>query len=1027
MRRLLESRLARVLLAGALALGVYALLGFAVAPRVLRTQIIEAVHERLGLDAAVGEVRINPFTLQATIDHFNLPGEHGESLIAFDRLFIDFELASLWNRAFTFKQIALDAPRVDAVVAKDGAINLARLVPKPTQPESKAPAGVPALRIEALDIRGGTVGYADHSHPTEFELRLQPIDLSLRDFSTGAEGGAFTLSAATALGERFSWRGHVALQPFASDGEISIEGLRARTAWEYFEDRLNFVVASGRLDLSARYRATLAGTLDLHVEAPRVALSDLTLRPRGADQDWVKFAALTASGTTLDLSQHRVRVDSLTLDRPGVLAWLDPDGKLNLASLAAGRGAAAAESPRPSSAAAATPPATPRVSVPAAPASGAAAPAAPWSVELATFALRGGKLEFTDRSLHPAAELSIAPLDLTVKGVSLDLSKPLDVAFTARVNGEGSVGASGTLTPQPLAAAVKIEAKRLDLSALQPYLGRYTGMTLREGSLGANATVRVGSAGGAPRVEVGGNVSVDRLHTVDDELHEDFVNWQRLDVRGIAFSHNPDRLDVAEVILRKPYARVIVEADGSLNVKRVLTAPGAAPASTVAPTPIAAAAPVGEPAKAAGSAGGKAGAGGPAAAGGASRASGAGMPVSIRKITVHQGVANFSDLSVEPNFSASIEALEGGVAGLSSDPKARAKVDLHGQVGEFSPVAIAGEVNLLSAALYTDLALSFRNIELSIFNPYSGKFAGYDISKGKLTTELHYHVEGRKLDARHHVVIDQLEFGAKTASKDAVSLPVKLAVALLKDRHGVIDLELPVAGTLDDPSFRLGPVIWHVVLNLLTKAVTAPFALLGSLFGGGPDLQFVAFAPGSAALDDAAAAKIKTLAKALDARPQLKLDVPIGYVTDLDRDALLDAALAAHIEAARSDVSAGAKGVPASAATAFGTLDPAARLAVLTRLYTQELGAVPTYPEAVTGAHAPAEVLAAKLDFLTQAIRAHLAIDEPALRALGERRAAAVQGALIAEGGLDPSRIFLVANGKATAQDGMVRLELTLK
>jgi hypothetical protein len=182
-------------------------------------------------------------------------------------------------------------------------------------------------------------------------------------------------------------------------------------------------------------------------------------------------------------------------------------------------------------------------------------------------------------------------------------------------------------------------------------------------------------------------------------------------------------------------------------------------------------------------------------------------------------------------------------------------------------VAITGEVNVLSAALYTDLSLSFRNMELSTFNPYSGKFAGYNITKGKLTTELHYKVDGRKLDAQHHITVDQLEFGDKTASKDAVSLPVKLAVALLKDRNGVIDLDIPVNGTLDDPKFRLGPIIWKVFLNILEKAVTAPFALLGSLFGGARICNSLIFAPGAAQLDAAAADKGRAMVKALTGRP----------------------------------------------------------------------------------------------------------------------------------------------------------------
>ncbi len=227
--------------------------------------------------------------------------------------------------------------------------------------------------------------------------------------------------------------------------------------------------------------------------------------------------------------------------------------------------------------------------------------------------------------------------------------------------------------------------------------------------------------------------------------------------------------------------------------------------------------------------------------------------MAIKKIVSHASQANFADLSVQPNFATGIQRIEGTVLGLSS------KNQFAGESGYswrrrciLAGDRSKGEVNVLSAASYTDLAMSFRNMELSTFNPYSGKFAGYNITKGKLTTELHYKVDGRKLDAQHHITVDQLEFGEKTDSKDAVSLPIKLAVALLKDRNGVIDLDIPVTGTLDDPAFRLGPIIWKVFVNILEKAVTAPFALLGALFGGGPDLQFVDFQPGAADLDSAA-------------------------------------------------------------------------------------------------------------------------------------------------------------------------------
>lgn len=399
--------------------------------------------------------------------------------------------------------------------------------------------------------------------------------------------------------------------------------------------------------------------------------------------------------------------------------------------------------------------------------------------------------------------------------------------------------------------------------------------------------------------------------------------------------------------------------------------------------------------------------------------------MAIKKIVFHAGQANFSDLSVQPNFSAGIQNIEGSVLGLSSKANSRAKVDIHGAVDAFSPVDITGEVNFLSAALYTDLSLNFRNMELSVFNPYSGKFAGYNITKGKLTTEMHYKVEDRKLDAQHHITIEQLEFGAKTESKDAVSLPVKLAVALLKDRNGVINLDLPVSGTLDDPTFRLAPIIWKVFVHLLEKAVTAPFALIGSLFGGGPDLQFVDFRPGAADLDSVAMDKIKTVVKALNERPQLKIEVPIAWVSELDGPALIDARLSTQIREAQSGK--GSRKTSAADAPDFEQLDPSAKLEVLTQIYAKDVGGEPKFPPEVTNLKTKPELAAAKADFLRQALREHMAATEADLTALGQQRAQAVQQGLLTGTQLDPARVFLAANGKAKNQDGKVRLELSLR
>jgi hypothetical protein len=1014
--RLFRTRTARIGLGLAVVLGLYALTGFVIAPKLLRSKLLTEIPKNLNVSPTVGDIRINPFLFQLDLKNFALAAPDGRKLLGFDRLFVDLDLSSLWHRAYTFRRIELDAPVINASVAPDGVINLLALEPKPSRPPERPQppakgAPLPAVRIASFEVTNGSVSYEDRSRPSAFAVRLEPITFELRDFTTGVAGGLFNFTGASKLGERVEWRGHLSVQPVASDGELRIEGLQARTLWAYLEDQLNFVVASGTIDVQSTYKFSLTDRVDLALNVGKAAVSNLAVRPKDSDTDWVSIPQLDMSGAAIDLGQHSGTIDSLSLTRLKVLAWLEPDGAINLLKLAV-------PAASPAGAAAAGPQAVASAAV----VTDSSSPAATaWKIDLHEFALHEASISAEDRTIQPAAKVLLAPLSLSVQGASLDLAKPVKVTLDSKVNETGSLAVDGELTPRPLAATVKVNLAGIDLTAAQPYIAQRTAMILRSGKLGGEVQI---SYGAKPSIELAGDLYVEKLHTIDAVRHDDLINWERLDVRGLDVQRGPDRLEIAEIVARKPYARVIVESDTSLNVARVLkgreggipvSATGSAPAEaaakpvavkatmprrrakTVTVKTVALKAPAAEPA----------------------------MPILIKKIHVEAGRLDFADHSITPNFSAGIRDLEGTVLGLSSNPASRAKVELHGGLDQFSPVSIDGEVNVLSAALYTDLTMSFKNIELSIFNPYSGKWAGYDIAKGKLTTDMHYKVVDRTLDAQHHIVIDQLEFGDKTASKDAVSLPVKLAVALLKDRNGVIDLPLPVTGSLDDPKFRLGPIIWKVLVNLLEKAVTAPFALLGALFGSGPDLQFIDFQPGSNDLTPAESDKVKGLVKALQERPQLKLEIPIATVPNLDRPALVGATFDAQVAEAQAETQKGSRKVAAS--SSFDQLDPAAKLDVLTRLYARDFGAEPKYPDSVTAIKQKPDLIPAKIDFLIAALREHLSVGEEQLTALGQQRALALQRALLTDTGVDPARVFLVVSDKATQKDGVVRMELSLR
>jgi hypothetical protein len=1020
---ILKSKKSRIAAVIAVLLALYGFAGFVLAPRLLRSALLEDIPKALGVGAAVGDIRVNPFLLRLTVEGLSLNGHSGERLVGFDRLFVAISPASLWRRAIVFRDIDIDAPYVGALVAADGSLNLLELEPKASpQPKAgDASQHLPRIQIGDLQVTRGVLAYEDRSRPEHFTTRLEPISFDLRDFSTYAEGGAFTFTAATKIGERVAWHGRLALQPVSSDGEFRIDGLQARTIWDAIEDRVGFVIDSGSIDLSAHYRFALRGAAEFNIDAAKLDVRDLAVGPSGSDPEakpaWIALPHLEVDLAALDLAKRKVTVDQVSLTGLAVRAWRGADKTLNLSRLAAPPATGASQPP-----ASAAP-----VTAPTAPTSPAASP--PWTFDLRHFEVREANIVAEDRSVQPAARVVLAPLSLSIDGASLDFAQPVKILLDTKVNTAGALSVSGSVAPLPLAGDLEIKATKIALQELQPYLAERTSMTLLGGNLSADARIHLSQA--KPAVKASANVSVADLHTVDNVLRKDFVNWDRLDVIGLRYQQGPDLVAIDRIVAQKPYARVIIESDHSFNVSRILAGPAGLPPSVPAApvTPRSAAGKTPSAANTTSTAKTPATARTPRT-GTTPAAPGAAppLPMSIESIELEEGEANFADLSIAPNFAAGIQHLKGSIRGLSTLAKSRAQVDLHGEVEPFAPVSITGEINVLGPDLYTDIAVGFRNIDLSIFNPYSGKFAGYDISKGKLTTEFAYKIDGRKLDATHHIVIDQLEFGDKTGSKDAVSIPLRLAVALLKNADGVIDLELPIAGSLDDPKFQVWPVIWQVLRNVLVKAVEAPFALLGSLFGGGPDLQFVDFPAGSAALNSAGAEKMKAIVKALEARPQLKLEIPIAPLPESDGPALREAKFQAAVQAAMMPKSA-----PASAqaspgdASHFEQLDPSGQIKVLGTLYAEQTGHAPNYPAAIDAAEKPADAVQAKLAFLRSEVNGQIEVADADLKDLAEQRALALQQALLTDGALDPARVFLVASDKVKAENGAVRLELSLQ
>lgn len=1006
---------------------VYLAAGYWLAPGLIRSQATNWVQTNLGKPVAIGEIKFDPLRFTLDIGDLAIP-DRRDPLVAVGHLHVGFSILSLFQSAYRFKDVRIDRPFLHTVMRPDGSLNLVELVPRT---KSEGPA--PAVRIDAFTVDQGRIVYADHSRASRPEKTLSPITFTLKDFQTNsAEGGVFSFEAKSERGESFRWSGTLSVAPVASRGKLSIANLLADSVQKFLGDELPVVLKAGTAGFDVTYNFAY-GPDGARMEAavPQLSLSGIAFDGKpslfrgavafdrlsgtvsriafsGANGATPKFALTLpglevqgvhvsplsgARGRTIalaagklqdvrfDYAARTIALGSLSLDGAELPLSRARDGSLSLMALMPEKTAA---------------PETPAAAVPA-------PPAQPWALRLDSFALNAATLRFEDRAVSPMARFTLAPIDVSASGLSGDLNQPVSLRFSTRIDRRAALEGEGTVIPAGNKADLTFKLSGLPLGAFIAYLPRIPDLELKSGALGASGTLHA-EGGDLRRLRFKGRAAVDRFDLYEKTANTSLVAWRALDLEGI--DYGASRLAISRARLSRPLGRLAVLPDRTFNYMKFLPQPAAGtPADGAAAAPAAAKPP-------------------------AARKSAPAMTFALKRLDVDGGTMSFADYSMDPNFEARIDALQGAITNISSRAGEIATIDFTGQViDRFSPVTIKGSMDPFGYDQQTALQLAFHNIELPVFNPYSGRYAGYAIAKGKLSTELTYHIDHRALKADHHVVIDQLEWGQATDSKEKVPLPVRLATALLKDRNGVIDLNLPVVGSLDDPKFRIWPIVWQIIGNVIEKAVTAPFTLIGSLFAGAEKAQFVDFTPGASALPPGSAEALAAFAKALVERPAINLDIPAGPAIAADATGIADNRINAALMEKETR-----KGAPADIATL--SLDD--RHDRLEDLYSAKLGKDPEFPEF------PPEALKAganatpkrdeddqqtflEAEWMRTQLRPAFAPSQAELAALGLARATAVRDALLAGQGIDPGRVFLATALAATATDGHSRLELKLK
>ena len=647
----------------------------------------------------------------------------------------------------------------------------------------------------------------------------------------------------------------------------------------------------------------------------------------------------------------------------------------------------------------------------------AAGQAPPFAVTIAKVSIADWVAKLEDRSLKKPAITTVSPLSLSMQDVSTKPGSKGSLDLKAAVNQAGSLKVSGGFVVSPLQADLKLDLKEVDVLALQPYFTEQLNLLLTSANVSTSGSLQLSQGkDGALKGEFKGDVALGKVAAVDKISANDFARWKTLALSGVQAKLDPFSLTIDRVALNDFFTRVIISQEGRINLqdvvrgkteeKKSLTesepgkeakeerwdtpepqaeAPVAAPSEEATPKP--------KPATKM-------------------------PPIKIRRLTLQAGKVRFTDNFIKPNYTANMVDLGGVIVGLSSDAKTTADVNLRGKVNS-APLTIVGKVNPLKGDLFLDLKAEVKGMELAPLSAYSGKYAGYGIEKGQLSFDVTYKIEDRKLTADNRLVLDQLTFGEKVESPQATKLPVLLAVSLLRDRNGVIDIKLPISGSLDDPKFSIGGIIVRVIVNLLAKAVTAPFALLGSMFGGGEELAWLEFDPGRSVIPAAGEAKLTTLAKALNDRPALKLEITGRTDPAVDKEGL-----------ARVSIDRKVRALKLKDLVAKGQSVPQDKLEVTKEEYPALLKRV--YKDA--DFKKPRNMIGLQKDLpvpeMEQLMIANAKSTDDDLVALGNQRAQAAKEWLVTKGKVPAERVFILASkgaGKENAKAKPSRVDFSLK
>lgn len=840
----------------AIAAAIIAVTGFLILPAILRPILEKKISETIHRGTTIRKVYINPFTLAFALKGVTInQRDSSDIMLSFDEFYVNVQSMSVVKGGLIVSSVRLVKPYVNVTRNKDLSYNFIDLLgPGTAPPKEVKPKELFKFSINNIEVVNGSADFYDVPRNTRHTLRdvniAVPFLSNLPYYLTSYVQPSLQ---ATVNGNAIAFKGKTL--PFAESLETTLDinliDVNLPYYLAYSPVHLNFRLSSGVLDLQATISfkqfkdrppiVSVKGAAALK----DVRFVDKKKKPR------VEFSLLSVSFLPSDLMEKEVHLSDVGLRAPKIDVQRDHNGEMDILTAFELENTVVEDKPKAAAAYAAPPEAAP---LPV--------------IDIDSLSISDGTVLFTDWQPVSAPtgteENEHGPVKLTVdkiafKGSSLSTRKNSKgtLELSLNLNGKGFLRTSGTIALNPLDLDTAVTIGDIALRPFQPYIAQQADVLLTGGRFATTGTVRV-RATDAKGVSATyrGSASLNHLAMHDSHTNDHLMIWKSLRFDNIDAGFNPLYVKIRTISLSDFFALIVVEGDGTLNLQNIAKKepasnekPGEEKKQEASPSVVTEQVPAD---------------------------SGTPPDITIQQMTLKGGSINFVDKHIKPMFTANLLDMEGTVSGLSSKEDRMADVLLRGSFDRYAPLVISGKINPLGRDLFVDIKAEFRDMELSPLTPYSGTYIGNAIEKGKLSFALQYHIEKKKLEAKNDILIDQLTLGEKIDSPKATKLPVGFAISLLKDRNGEIKLDIPVSGEIDNPEFSIWRIVLKVLVNLLVKAATSPFALLSSLMGG-EELGYVEFDYGASAVTEQNANKIDNLVNALYDRPALKLEIA-GYV-----------------------------------------------------------------------------------------------------------------------------------------------------